>query len=158
VLHTGVPKSIEHYQQESGAPAATGWKRSASLLYSAADAIVWRTMLERGGEGVEPDPAWVESAMRHVRDLDRYCSAASCRHSALVEYFGQQYTAENCHGCDICLGETESVPDATDTANARRTASAAGGGVRAVTSERPARRRYGEGSRSRPHLCRRSDC
>jgi ATP-dependent DNA helicase RecQ len=68
-------------------------------------------MIERGGEGVEPDPAFVDAAMRHVRDLDRYCSAAACRHRSLVEYFGQQYTAENCHGCDICLGETESVPD-----------------------------------------------
>jgi len=43
--------------------------------------------------------------------MDRYCSGASCRHRALVEYFGQKFTA-TCNACDICLGETEEVEDA----------------------------------------------
>jgi len=49
--------------------------------------------------------------MRHLNDMDRYCSGATCRHRALVEYFGQRFTAA-CTACDICLGETEEVADA----------------------------------------------
>src|SRR5207245_3230781 len=44
--------------------------------------------------------------------LDRYARGAICRHKALVEYFGQKYTAEHCGACDLCLGDTEPVADA----------------------------------------------
>jgi len=47
--------------------------------------------------------------------MDRYCSGASCRHRALVEYFGQKFSA-TCTACDICLGETEEVEDALTVA------------------------------------------
>src|SRR5262249_1753888 len=35
-----------------------------------------------------------------------------CRHRALVQYFGQDYSSELCGACDICLGDAEAVPDA----------------------------------------------
>ena len=31
--------------------------------------------------------------------------ASTCRHRAIVEYFGQAYAAENCEACDVCLSE-----------------------------------------------------
>jgi len=50
--------------------------------------------------------------MRHLTDIDRYCSGTTCRHRALVEYFGQRYANDSCGACDLCLGETEDVPEA----------------------------------------------
>jgi ATP-dependent DNA helicase RecQ len=44
--------------------------------------------------------------------MDRYARGAVCRHRALVEYFGQSYEDISCRACDMCLGETEDVPDA----------------------------------------------
>jgi ATP-dependent DNA helicase RecQ len=44
--------------------------------------------------------------------MDTYCRGAICRHRALVQYFGQKYPRENCAACDICLGDTEAVPEA----------------------------------------------
>jgi ATP-dependent DNA helicase RecQ len=81
------------------------------LLYSGADPMLWRSMLRNE----TTEAAHAESLLRHLNDMDRYCSGATCRHRALVEYFGQKFTAD-CNACDICLGETEEVADALTVA------------------------------------------
>ena len=116
IAHMAMPKSIEHYQQETGRAGRDGLEAECVLFYSGADVVFWKSMLERGGDEIEPDPKYIESATRHLNDIDRYCAGTTCRHRALVEYFGQQYSLESCAACDICLGETEDVPDALTVA------------------------------------------
>jgi ATP-dependent DNA helicase RecQ len=111
VLHTAMPKSIEHYQQETGRAGRDGLEAECHLLYSGQDVLIWKSILENASEG-QVDPEFARNSMRHVNEMDRYCRGAVCRHRALVEYFGQSYGAQSCAACDLCLGDTETVPDA----------------------------------------------
>jgi ATP-dependent DNA helicase RecQ len=106
VVHTGAPKSPEHYQQEAGRAGRDGLPSECVLIYSGADFPRWRQMLEANGE-------WSESARTLLRDMERYAAATQCRHRSLVEYFGERYERTGCGACDWCLGELDRVPDGT---------------------------------------------
>src|SRR5262245_22753674 len=112
VLHTAVPKSIEHYQQETGRAGRDGLEAECVLLYSAGDVITWKRIVTKSAQEANADPEYLQSALKHIQDMDRYAQGAVCRHKALVQYFGQGYDAPTCQACDICLGDTEPVPDA----------------------------------------------
>jgi ATP-dependent DNA helicase RecQ len=113
VLHTGLPKSIEHYQQETGRAGRDGLEADCVLLYSAADVLLWRSIVERSAQEGGADEAFVRASLKHLDDIDRYARGAVCRHKALVQYFGETYSSPNCAACDICLGDVEEAPDAT---------------------------------------------
>jgi ATP-dependent DNA helicase RecQ len=120
VLHTSLPKSLEAYQQETGRAGRDGLAAECVLLYSSADVFSWESLVRKSAAESELEPdeqeALVASQVEHLHAMRRYAQAARCRHAALSEYFGQSYPAADCTACDVCLGETESLPDATVTA------------------------------------------
>jgi ATP-dependent DNA helicase RecQ len=109
VVHTGAPRSPEHYQQEAGRAGRDGLPAECVLLYSGADFLRWRQRLEATGE-------LTDSARTLIRDMERYATATRCRHRTLVEYFGESYPRRECGACDWCLHELEPVLDATTVA------------------------------------------
>jgi len=111
VLHAGMPKSLEHYQQESGRAGRDGLEAECVLLHSGKDFMTWKWILEKSAEepGVAPD--FLANALSHLEDMSRYCTGAVCRHKALIQYFGQKYDAASCSACDLCLGDVEIVAD-----------------------------------------------
>ncbi len=111
VLHTAMPKSLEHYQQETGRAGRDGLEAECVLLYSGGEVVTFKAMLTKSAREAGNE-AHLPNVFKHLDDMDRYCRGASCRHRALVQYFGQDYEASNCNACDLCLGDTEDVPDA----------------------------------------------
>ena len=105
VIHAGAPRSPEHYQQESGRAGRDGLQAECVLIYSGADFVRWRQMLEANGE-------LTDSARALLRDMERYAAGTHCRHRSLVEYFGEPYTRSECGACDWCLKELDPVADA----------------------------------------------
>jgi ATP-dependent DNA helicase RecQ len=116
VIHAAMPKSIEHYQQETGRAGRDGLEAECVLLYSAADVLRWESLIERSAGEAEVASEIVAASRELLDHMRRLCSGVRCRHRTLSEYFGQEYTTPNCEACDVCLKEIEGLADATVTA------------------------------------------
>ncbi len=108
-----MPKSLEHYQQETGRAGRDGLEAECVLLHSGSDFMTWKFIIDKSANETEVDPSFRVNSMQHLQDIDRYCRGAVCRHKALVEHFGQTYSIPTCGACgDLCLGDKEEMPDA----------------------------------------------
>ena len=117
VVHAAMPKSIEHYQQETGRAGRDGLEAECVLLHSPADALRWQMLFERSA--AEGDGSALDGSLALLDEIRRFSAPGTCRHQSLVEHFGQAYsqpTEAGCGACDVCLGETEGLVEATKEA------------------------------------------
>ncbi|MHC4553467.1 MAG: RecQ family ATP-dependent DNA helicase, partial [Planctomycetota bacterium] len=106
VIHTGMPKSLENYQQESGRAGRDRLEAECCLFYSGGDYGVWKFLMN-------DMPAEAQKiAMDKLNGMYAFCTGATCRHEAILQYFGQSLEKDNCAACDICLEEVDSIDDA----------------------------------------------
>ena len=103
VIHAGMPKSVENYQQESGRAGRDGLEAECCLFFSGSDYMTWKRII--AVSEVEAQ----EGALASVAAMSDFCNGVTCRHRALVQYFGQQIDAESCGACDVCLGDLDLV-------------------------------------------------
>ncbi len=110
VIHTGMPKSLEHYQQETGRAGRDGLEAECCLFYSGGDYGTWKSLMS------EMEPEAYKIAVIKLNKMYNFCTGGVCRHKAILRYFGQTLEKENCAACDMCLGELDCINDALETA------------------------------------------
>ncbi len=116
VIHATMPKSVEHYQQETGRAGRDGLEAECVLFYSAADVMRWESLIRRSAEDVADREQVIAAGRSLLESMRRLACTPCCRHRALSEYFGQEYPQQDCAACDICLQEADGYEDGTETA------------------------------------------
>jgi ATP-dependent DNA helicase RecQ len=114
VIHASLPKTVEHYQQETGRAGRDGLPAECVLFYSAADAERWRDLIAQSAENAESPQEVIRAMEELLRHMRTYCEMPRCRHAFLVEYFGQTLGHHDCKACDVCLGEVTPATDETE--------------------------------------------
>ena len=104
IIHTGMPKSIEHYQQETGRAGRDRLPAFCYMFYSGRDYRLWSFFAKESSER--------EVMMKKLSAIYNFCTQPQCRHKVLVNYFGQDYDKRSCDACDYCLNELDMIDDA----------------------------------------------
>jgi ATP-dependent DNA helicase RecQ len=98
VAHAAMPKSVEHYQQETGRAGRDGAPADCVLFFNGQDYQLWKMIIEKNEVGD------ADEKLRMLSDMYRFATGMACRHRRLVEYFGQAWDRPSCGACDVCTG------------------------------------------------------
>jgi ATP-dependent DNA helicase RecQ len=112
VVHLAPPGSIEAYYQEVGRAGRDGEPAFGLLLSSPQDMPLRRRLLESDAK----DEAVLAHKWGLFLELMRWAEGGSCRHDAILRYFGDEAeTLDGCGKCDVCetLHEDDTGADET---------------------------------------------
>ncbi len=103
VIHLGPPGSMEAYYQEVGRAGRDGAPAFGLLLVMPGDVPTRRRLLERPTDEGTVDPAVLAHKWNLFLELMRWAQGGSCRHDAILRYFGDEAeTLDGCGRCDVC--------------------------------------------------------
>jgi ATP-dependent DNA helicase RecQ len=112
VIHAAMPKSVEHYQQETGRAGRDGLDAECVMFHGAGDASRWEMLFKRSAAESEQPEGVTRAQLELLDEVESFCTLRVCRHQALSAYFGQSYEAVGCNACDVCLsGDVPALED-----------------------------------------------
>jgi len=112
VVHLAPPGSVESYYQEVGRAGRDDAPAIGLLLLSPGDMAQRRALIERDASGDGAQPELVKHKWNLFLELMRWAEGGSCRHDAILRYFGDEAeTLAGCGRCDVCAGLAEEGDD-----------------------------------------------
>ncbi len=110
VVHMSLPKSVENYYQEIGRAGRDGLEAETLLLFGAQDLLMQRRFIDE-----LPETPYKAHAYGKLESFWRLCTAETCRHRALADYFGEELAACG-KRCDNCLAPDSQQMEITEAA------------------------------------------
>ncbi|MDR1052850.1 MAG: DNA helicase RecQ, partial [Planctomycetaceae bacterium] len=107
VVHADLPKNIEGYYQETGRAGRDGEPAECLLFFGRQDIA----QQSRFADEIEEEYAR-NIAKEQLRQMIRLAEQNDCRRVALLKYFGETFSVQDCNGCDICV-DPQKREDAT---------------------------------------------
>ncbi len=113
VIHLAPPGSLEAYYQEVGRAGRDGADAFGLLLVAPEDPPRRRSLIQRDRDAGEVAPEVVAHKWELYLELLRWAEGGSCRHDAILRYFGDEAeTLAGCGHCDVC--EQLDAPESAD--------------------------------------------
>ena len=76
-----------------------------------------------GSQSIVPEPATVQHKWNLFLELMRWAEGGSCRHDAILRYFGdEEETLSGCGRCDVCTDMVAAEEDDEETSTIVRKA------------------------------------